>query len=205
MNSEYGLSHSWDDELTDREHFFIGKIVAQWAGLEHEVFVQTLYTYVSDTGQAIELPKAMNNLQFTQVLDLWNERVVGAATGDRQEVLAKLFIEITQLKSYRDSIVHGMWDCATSDLATIIAVRIRKKQIISFRVTADELQDLSSRIGVANFRIRFPGGSEDLAQAMTDSGGGFSRRGLSLMFGEPITKDWLSLRRFLDENSPDVT
>lgn len=60
----------WNDELSDRETFLIGKVIAQWGALEHEVFVQTLMTFDMPDGEEVVLPKTMNNLQFTDVLNL---------------------------------------------------------------------------------------------------------------------------------------
>jgi hypothetical protein len=57
-----GLIHLLALDLSERELHFIGHIVAQWGALEHEIFVQTLRTFAD---YSEELPKQMNNLQFT--------------------------------------------------------------------------------------------------------------------------------------------
>jgi hypothetical protein len=53
-------------ELSERELLSIGHIVAQWGALEHEVFCQTLQTFGKHTQT---LPKEMNNMQFSEVLE----------------------------------------------------------------------------------------------------------------------------------------
>jgi hypothetical protein len=72
-----------DLQLSDREMFLIGMIVAHWGSLEHEVFTQTLLSFDTPQGQAGGLPKSMNNIQFTQILSLWKERVVDRCKGKR--------------------------------------------------------------------------------------------------------------------------
>jgi hypothetical protein len=59
---EYGL----DVELSERELLCIGKIVALWGALEYEIFCQTLMCFGGLSG--VQLPKEMNNMQFSQVL-----------------------------------------------------------------------------------------------------------------------------------------
>ena len=76
MSDENEIKHLWDLELSDSEVHHIGKIVAHWGAIEHEVFIQTLMTFDTSSQEEIQLPKAMNNLNFTNVLELWKERVV---------------------------------------------------------------------------------------------------------------------------------
>jgi hypothetical protein len=57
-----------DVELSERELLSIGQIVALWGTLEFEIFSQTLLYFggLSDS----QLPKELNNMQFSKVLDL---------------------------------------------------------------------------------------------------------------------------------------
>ena len=185
--------YSWDAELLDREVFLIGKIIVQWGALEHEIFTQTLLTFDAPKGEAIKLPGAMSNLQFTQILQLWRERVVDHAKGPRAKVLQAQFDEILRLKQFRDALVHGMWNWSPEDLTKISTVRIRKKEIITTAFTADDLEDFCRRVGRVNFKIRFPRGLRDLAQARAKQGFYISRRGLSMFTDHPVTNDWLPL------------
>jgi hypothetical protein len=50
----------------------------------------------------------MNNLQFSGVLDRWNERVAMPRRGKRGKILQKQYEEIRKLKEVRDALVHGM-------------------------------------------------------------------------------------------------
>lgn len=184
--------HIWNDELSDREIFFIGKIIAQWGALEHEVFMQTLKTFDAPHGEEITLPKSMNNLQFTDVLNLWKERVAEKTKGERGEVLQQQYDRILTLKDYRDALVHGMWEWSAGELSKVTAVRIRKKEIISTQFTADDLQNFYSRVGGINFKLRFPGGSEEFAQQMAEAGSYASRRWLSMMAGDSLADEWLA-------------
>lgn len=191
MSAEPDDFHIWNDELSDRETFFIGKIVAQWGALEYEIFVQTLLSFDTPDGEEVALPKAMNNLQFTGVLSLWKERVADKADEKRGEVLQKQYEKILKLKDYRDALAHGMWECSGGELAKINAIRIRKKEIVSVQFTADALENFFSRIASINFKVRFPDGIEEFAQKQSEAGGYISRRWLSIMTGHPLAGEWL--------------
>jgi hypothetical protein len=65
----------WDDGLANDEIHFIGKIVAHWGAIEHEVFCQTIQTYDDSPSEDVNLPKAMNNMRFGAVL--WSRFGVG--------------------------------------------------------------------------------------------------------------------------------
>lgn len=181
--NEQPIERLWDTELSDREIHFIGKVIVQWGALEHEVFTQTLLTFDAPEGEQIALPKAMNNLQITKLLALWKERVVDQAQGERSEVLQYQFAAILRLKPFRDAVVHGMWDWSASNLSLLSTVRIRKKEIRTTHFTADDLEDFYDQLARINFKIRFPGGIEDLARQRAESGSYMSRRFLSMMSG----------------------
>jgi len=183
----------WKIELTDKEIFLVGKIIAQWSALEHEVFLQTLRTYEVSNGEEVSLPKQMNNLQFTKVLELWNERVAQKVGGVRQDVLTNQFHRILHYKEYRDSLVHGMWDWSKTDLSNISTIRVRKTEVITTKFTLNDLNDLHSVIAGINFKIRYPGGVEDYARQFEESGSYISRRALSIFSGSSVANDWITL------------
>ena len=60
------MEYRINTELSERELLSIGKIVALWGSLEYEIFCQTLMCF-SDMSDS-QLPKEMNNMQFSQVL-----------------------------------------------------------------------------------------------------------------------------------------
>jgi hypothetical protein len=95
-------------ELSNRELYLIGHIVAQWGALEHEVFVQTLLTFGNDPTAG--LPKEMNNMNFLDVLKKWKERVVALSVGEKKCVLEMQYDLILHYHDYRNALVHGMWD-----------------------------------------------------------------------------------------------
>lgn len=192
MNNDNSNFRKWDVDLSDREAFLIGKIVAQWGALEHEVFLQTLLTFDTHEGQAAPLPRTMNNLQFTEVLMEWKARVVDGAGGDRGKVLQQQYDEIAKLKDYRNALVHGMWEWSSSDLHRITTVRVRKKKVARTHFSADDLENFFFRVAGINFKIRFPGGLDDLADALSKGGGQVSRRFLASISGSPVASDWLS-------------
>jgi len=178
-------------ELTDREIYHIGRIIAQWGALEHEIFIQTFMTYEAAEDQKLELPKEMHNLQFSSVFNLWKERVVDKADGERGDVLIKQFESISEIKPYRDALVHGMWEWSQDDVARISATRIKKKQIITVQFTAADLEDLDLKLGKINFKVTYPGGVFDMAGSSEGSFSYMSRRFFAEVTNSGIAKDWV--------------
>jgi hypothetical protein len=104
------IRNVWRSQLTDAEIYSVGDIFVLWACLEHEIFAQTLVTFEAEINAADDLPKEMNNLQFTPVLELWKARVAETANGLRAAVLKEQYNEIVRLKDARDALAHGRWD-----------------------------------------------------------------------------------------------
>lgn len=87
-----------DYGISDKETFLIGRIISQWGAIEHEIFMQCLLTYDDKEKEKIALPKAMNNLSFTDILDLWKERVANKEKlKERQEILLQQYENIKSL------------------------------------------------------------------------------------------------------------
>lgn len=186
------IEHGIDVELSERELLSIGRIVALWGALEYEIFCQTLMCFADQPGS--ELPKEMNNMQFSQVLALWETRVVQTAAGDRKEVLQAQCESIRHFHGFRDALVHGMWDWSKTAPEKITATRIRKKEIIRTHFTADDLASFASALETINFKVRYPGGIEEFAKSMAEKGAHMSRRGVCLMTHNPLIEElFLSL------------
>jgi hypothetical protein len=179
---EYGLNI----ELSERELVCIGTIVALWGSLEYEVFCQTLmcFGHLSDS----QLPKPLNNLQFSQVLELWETRVVNNAVGKRKEVLQEQLKSIRRYQEFRDALVHGMWDWSRSEPEKITATRVRKKEVIVTHFTADDLASFAMALETVNFKVKFPDGFEEYAKTMGERGAHMSRRASALMRGKPLNE-----------------
>lgn len=179
------MIHVWDPQLSDREVHFIGMICVQWSSLEHTVFIQTLESFTAEGKTVNDLPKEMNNIQFTGVLDLWKSRVAEKARGKRQKVLLQQYDEILKAKNARDALMHGMWHWSPEDLGTINTVRVKKHEVITSQFSADALNELARKVGEINFNLHFPGGLVDLAKARMQEGGYISRRALAIFTGAP--------------------
>jgi hypothetical protein len=182
------MTYIWDPQLSDREVHFIGMISVQWASLEHVIFTQTLDTFVAEGKTASELPKEMNNIQFTGVLELWNTRVAEQARGQRKKVLLEQYRAVVELKPTRDALAHGMWHWSAEDLGAISTVRVKKREIITSHFSADALENIARKVGGINFALRFPGGTVDLAKARMQEGGYISRRAMALFAGVPFDR-----------------
>lgn len=182
--------YRFDVELSDRETFFIGKIVALWGALEHEVFTQTLIKICPVDAENAAVPKKMNNAQFSEVLKLWKSNILDKANGENAESLKQQYEEILRLSDFRNALIHGMWDWHRAKPAMISTVRVHKDKLIRTHFTVDDLANFCDRLGRLNFKIRYPGGAEDLVrERMEDGGFHISRRGASLMLGDPIAEE----------------
>lgn len=187
------LIHMYDVPLSDKEAILVGRIIALWGALESEVFAQTMATF--DTQDDKELPKEMNNLSFIKVLDLWKVRVADVAEGKRAEVMQHQLSRISHLHDSRNALIHGMWMWSMDEPENISTMRVSKKQIITMHFPAGSLAGFHNELGDINFKIRYPGGLEDLARERANEGGFISRRALFMMTGNPAADDWLPLRR----------
>jgi len=180
---EYGL----DIELSEGELLSIGKIVALWGSLEYEIFCQTLMCFGGLSGN--QIPKEMSNMQFSQVLGLWETRIVNKAVGKRKEVLQDQCKSIRHYLEFRNGLVHGMWNWSKVAPEKLTATRIRKKEVVRTHFTADDLASFASALATINFKVRYPGGFEEYANAMGAEGAYMSRRAFCLMTSNSLTAD----------------
>lgn len=157
MSDNKELKALWDTGLTHEECMIIGDIVAQWGALEAEIFSQTLENFGSDI-HVSQLPRAMRNRNFSEVLELWNERVVDTAEDALKKTLQEVYENILELKNARHSIVHGMWDFTVSEPKTISTFRVKDDQIIHTTFKDGALADVGMRIAELNMSLRYPGG-----------------------------------------------
>lgn len=169
MTKDEQLKSIWDAGLTDQEYCIIGHIVAQWGALESEVFIQTLFSF-GDEVNINNLPKEMNNLNFTAVLKLWKKRVVDNTPDEKRNVLESAYEKILEYKDIRNSIVHGMWDFSLREPNTISTMRVKKDQIISAKFEDGYLSDYSLNLAEINMNIRYPGGMEEMFMERAESG-----------------------------------
>lgn len=169
-----------DLQLSDQEMLLIGMIVAHWGSLEHEVFTQTLQSF-DPLELAGGLPKAMNNIQFTQVLALWQVRVISKCKGKRLSALQEVHDALVLLKEPRDALIHGMWLWSPNNMDRMSTVRVKKREVITTHFDSGYLQDFAFRLAKLNFMIRYPRGAADLATSRQHEGFYISRRGLQMM------------------------
>lgn len=184
--------HLYDVPLSDKEALLLGRIIALWGALESEVFAQTIATF--NVKDFEELPRAMNNLSFIKVLELWKTRVAEVEEGDRAEVLTQQFEKITRLHDSRNALIHGMWTWSMDEPEKISTTRVSKKQVITMHFPAGSLADFHEELSVINAKIRYPGGVEDLARERENEGVFISRRMLCMLTDNPAADDWLPPR-----------
>ncbi len=169
MSESEGLKNIWDAGLTNEEYCLIGTVVAQWGALEAEIFGQTLMTFGSDI-HVSQLPKEMNNLNFTSVLKLWKDRVVDSSEGNVKSLLEQAYEKILKLKDFRNSIIHGMWEFSLGEPQTISTFRVKKDQIIHTVFKDGSLSDFSMEVAQLNADIRYPGGFAEFFQEQMRDG-----------------------------------
>lgn len=201
VNDDKPMHYVLDSGLTDRETYLIGQILVGWGTLEFTIFAQTLETFDVTETEGAKLPKAMNNLRFLGVLELWEERVVNQASEEHSKVLRKQLEEIGKLKPVRDALVHGMWQYSKEDVSRISTIRIRNKEIIEFHFSADDLQDFQQRLAKINFAVTYPGGRDDYFGEIATEGGFVSRRFLAIVTGDEVVQDWHD--DLLDADEPE--
>jgi hypothetical protein len=168
--------------LSDRELYFIGRIVAAWGSIESEIFLQTVQALNPDSLD--DLPTAMNNLQPSRVRELWKEHVVDKATGKRREVLIEQHRKIEQYSEDRHAIVHGMWEWSKNELEKLTVWRVKKNKLEQKVYTADDLMNISMAVDEVAYYINFPTVGE-----LADVGAFMSRRMRATLTGHPVAKD----------------
>jgi len=167
---EKEIKQIWDDGLADEEIYHIGKVVAHWGAIEHEIFCQTIQTFDDSSTNDIELPKAMNNMSFSAVLELWKERVVDPAKEPEQSILAEQCRKIEGLKDYRNALVHGMWDWKREQPEVVTTTRIRKKNIVTTTFNEGDLHHFYTELAQINLLIRYPGGMREIFEERASQG-----------------------------------
>ena len=165
------VKHLLDIGLTEQELVTVGAIIAHWGAIEHEVFMQTFVTFDEPSITSDELPRAMSNLNFAEVLELWKKRVVDASTSEHKPVLTKQYDEIVRLSPFRNSLIHGMWDWDSADPKVLITSRVRKKEVIHTRFEAGDLEHFATSLAEINLLIRYPGGARQLLGEHLAQGG----------------------------------
>lgn len=178
------------NELSEREVYAIGLIVAQWGFIESEIFEQTLLSF----GENEDLPASMKtNAQFTEVLKLWLERVAEMQDTPKKDTLTAQYRKIISLSEFRQAVVHSRWEWRPDAPDEITAVRIHKQNIKRVKFTSDDLADFAISLGEILYSIRYPGGLQDRAEEMAKLGGHISRLGWDLLSGR-VTLDNLAKR-----------
>jgi hypothetical protein len=172
-----------DLELSEREIYFIGRIVAAWGALESEIFMQTVRAL--NPNSLDDLPSDMkNNLQPSCVRKHWKAHVVDKACGERQKILLEQHDKIEALSEDRHAIVHGMWEYSKSEPEKITVWRVRKGDLQKKVFTADDLMNISLAVDQINYNLRFP-----LDNPFENSGSFMSRRMLATLTGNPVSKE----------------
>ncbi|MCL2910004.1 hypothetical protein [Shewanella aquimarina] len=167
--SDQEIKQVWDVGLSPSESKLLGLIVAHWGAIEGEVFQQALESYGVDF-ELSELPKEMNNLSFSKVLEVWKERVIAGAPEADKVVLKKQYEKIRCYQDYRNSLIHGMWIFDRNTPEVISTLRGRGKEIISAVFEEGQLQKFYSELAQINLYIRYPRGMEQVFEEQFKQG-----------------------------------
>ena len=157
--------------LSEQETALIGSIMVEWSAIEYEVFQQTLLTFEC----AAEVPRQLRSPNFTNILDLWKERVADTSA-EYPEKLNEVYSSIMHFKDYRNALAHGMWFWDPGNVKRITSTRFKKDQILQVHFSNEDLQHFREQAMKINFDLRYPGGKDDYIMSIAKSGGFISRR-----------------------------
>lgn len=175
MPSEKPMRYVLATPLSDRQALLVGLIISEWGAMEHDVFGQTLDTFINEGCERAQLPKEMNNMKFSLVLDLWKKRVLDKAEGRVAEVLQKAYESILFHQDYRNALAHGMWDWDARKPDIVTATRIKKDEIVSVAFSTADLEYLHEKAQDIRFQILSPEGPAQLiGQIMKEEGAYYS-------------------------------
>lgn len=160
MNEGKDIKFLWDSGLTHEEHRVIGAITAHWGALEAEVFFQTLESYGKQI-QVETLPRAMRNRNFSEVLQLWRDRVAEQSCEPHRSTLLEAHEKIKAVQDARNAIAHGMWDFSHQEPEAVSTLRVKDDKLIVTVFQHGTLDDLEQRIAELNMTLRYPGGMQD--------------------------------------------
>jgi hypothetical protein len=170
MSNEDEIKQLWDTGLSHEESYLIGQIMAHWGALESEIFSQTLMTF-EQVDYLSQLPKEMNNLRFTSVLNLWKTRVIDPSDEPAKSTLQKQYENIEHLKDYRNAMVHGMWEWSTDEPETLSTVRVRKNELLTTVFSKGDLRQFYQEVAQVNLYVRYPGGIGEALEEQMSQGG----------------------------------
>ena len=146
-----------EPELGDPEYAALGKVTAQWAYLEHAMFVRTLQV-ADEVGQA--LPEEAEHLSFKRRFRAFRGLVEqNKETLPSADQLLKIADRIANLMDDRHRVTHGIWSFKRGQARTIVASSFRPKVNFERPFNIDRIWELSRRIGHVNFDLTFPDGN----------------------------------------------
>jgi hypothetical protein len=161
------------------------------AAAELEIFIQTLLSF-PESDVAELLPKAMNNMQFSEVLKLWKARIIDPEKlKGKKNVLGEQYDKITSLLNFRAGMVHGMWDYNHQEPFRIKTIRIKGKELVTVEFPPESLLDFMMTLQEINFKIRNPRGIGDYAKTVAKRGSWMSRHFIARARGDPRADELL--------------
>jgi len=180
------MRYTLSTEISEREIYVIGSIVAQWGFIESEIFDQTRFSFEEDE----DLPASMKtNAQFKEVLELWLERVAAVHQSPKKTILTEQYQRIKSLSEFRQAVVHSRWEWKPDAPGEITAVRVHKQNIKRVKFTFDHLKEFAISLGEIRYSIRYPGGLQDRAEEIAGMDGHLSRLGWDLLSGRVSLDD----------------
>jgi len=179
-----------DTNLSDAETYFIGEIVAQWSFLENEIFESVVSALPEDDvkNPPKAIKSAMSNAQFSEVLEVWHDRVVAVEPPERQAVLQRQYDRIKALSPFRHAVVHSMWEWTPANPRNITATRVIKKSIKRVIFQPGDFEKLAGQIADIRFKVHYPGGIEDRFAELGETGSYVSRE-FAIAVTCPVPRD----------------
>jgi len=153
-------------ELEADEYIAIGRVMTQWAYLEHGIFA--ISVELSNAAK-ISIPEDANSTSFRRRLNTLRSLVAEYGTEDEKNRFHKLIGKITNAEQDRHKIAHAMWDWNPANPDKINASSFRPKYEFEKAYNAEKMNSLADRIGEISFALEYPEGwNEAFAQLLSE-------------------------------------
>ncbi|GEM_PF-2917359 len=145
-------------ELDAEEYAAIGRVMAQWAYLEHG-----LYEMSSGIAEivGITLPEDARSVSFSRRLRVLRDLVMTHAPDHERKRMIRLLDRIANVEQDRHQVAHGTWDWEPSKPELLRASCLRPSKTFEKLYDAKRINRVADQIGQISFELQYPGGWDE--------------------------------------------
>lgn len=145
-------------ELDAAEYAAIGRVMAQWAYLEHGVyeFSAALAEFVG-----VDLPDDARSVSFSRRLRVLRDLIAAHAPDGERQRMTRLLDRIANVEQDRHQVAHGTWEWDTAEPDLLRASCLRPGKTFEKLYDVDRINQVADRIGEISFELYYPFGWED--------------------------------------------